>query len=272
MIDITLVPNAGLCNRLNCIASAVTYQRSHPEDTLTVYWHYSRDCHCRFSDLFSPTLGDGSLHIEELTPSHFRDFPASTFNLFLPSLLRKGRYDIQFTDTDFADSFENKTMGSKKVYVCHCNRFWKDPEPYPLMSDLFIPTNSINKEIDSICHSFMGRRCIGLHIRRTDNAESIIHSPLERFTQQVRQELGKDSETLFYLATDDVSVKKQFKLEFGNAIISPGFTLKRNSDEGMRDAVIDLFCLGKTQLIYGSFASTYSTFASRLYGIPLVIL
>lgn len=272
IMNITLVPNAGLCNRLNCIASAVTYRRQHPDSTIRVFWHNSRDCRSRFSDLFESELGDGSLHIEELPSSRWLDIPASRHNLFLPQLTRRVYYDFQFTDQYNADDFEKTVQGFNKVYVCHCNRFWEDASPIHTMSDLFIPVKGIRESINMICKSFDNRKCIiGLHIRRTDNLQAIFHSPIEQFERVIEQKLETDSGTLFYLATDDLSVKKHLTEVYGNSVISPDFTLNRSSLDGMKDAVTDLFCLAKTNKIYGSFASTYSSFASQIYGVPLEI-
>ena len=40
----------------------------------------------------------------------------------------------------------------------------------------------------------------------------------------------------------------------------------------MKDAVVDLYCLGSTNKIYGSANSTYSTFAATLYDKDIQIL
>ena len=44
----------------------------------------------------------------------------------------------------------------------------------------------------------------------------------------------------------------------------------RNTYEGMRFAVVDLYCLSKTSYIIGSYFSSYSHIASVLGGISVV--
>lgn len=113
---------------------------------------------------------------------------------------------------------------------------------------------------------------IGLHIRRTDNVAAIANSPITHFYKVIEKELADNPSTRFYVASDDRSVKEDLKRRYGNeTIISPEFCLKRYSLQGMKDAVVDLYCLGRTSKIYGSAASTYSIFASKLYNIELII-
>ena len=270
-MNITLVPNAGLCNRLYCLASAVSYSASYPKDSLRIFWYDSVVCRSRFYDLFETTIQGTQLRVEELPPSRIKDVPASKYNLFLPWLIRKGVYDLQFTDRNAPDTFEEIAKGHKNVYVCHCNQFWADKNPVRRMSDLFVPTKEIQQEIDDISAIFSQRRCIGIHIRRTDNERSILYSPMEKFERHIEQELRTYPDTLFYLATDDEDIKRYVMEKYDGHILSPDFELERNSYRGIKNAVVDLFCLGRTEKIYVSVGSTYSTFASQLYDIPLII-
>lgn len=271
MKNITLVPFGGLCNRLYSIASAVSYISSHPGDTVKVFWYDSKVCRSRFSDLFLNPVGNSSLMVEELQLSRIKDVPASKYNLFIPFFIRQFCYSLQFSDRNEPEAFEEMSKGHKRVYVCHCNNFWAETNPVKRMSELFVPTKQIQEEIDSICSVYSKRRCVGLHIRRTDNERSIRQSPLSAFESHIEQELESDPDTIFYLATDDAEVKSYLRNKFNDHILSPDFELNRDSYNGMKCAVIDLFCLGKTEKIYGSFASTYSTFASQLYEIPIII-
>lgn len=270
-MNITLLPNAGLCNRLYSIASAVSYAKSHPEDVIRIFWYDFRVCRSRFSDLFKNPIGDSGLVVEELPLSRLKDVPANKYNLFLPYLIRKACYDLQFTDKYKPEVFEEVSKGRRNVYVCHCNEFWARPDPPRKLSDLFVPQPQIQEEIDRVCSQFSNRRAVGLHIRRTDNVRSIANSPVEGFERQIEKELQTDPDTVFYLASDDLEVKAHLKEKYDGSVISPDFDLDRNSYNGIKCAVIDLFCLGRTEKIYGSFASTYSTFASQLFDIPLII-
>ena len=126
--------------------------------------------------------------------------------------------------------------------------------------------------IDKITSNWAGKNVIGLHIRRTDNVTAISLSPDECFHNIIDQELIKDGNSLFYVASDDQTVKDELCKKYGGHIISIPLCLKRNSKKGMKDAVVDLYCLGSTNYIYGSAHSTYSTFAATLYDKKIKIV
>jgi len=67
-------------------------------------------------------------------------------------------------------------------------------------------------------------------------------------------------------------VKEMLVNRFGDKIITNHFDLSRTSVDGMKNAVVDLWCLAKTDRIIGSANSTYSTFAAQIYGKELGIL
>ena len=46
MKEITIVPYAGLCNRLNTIVCAIDFHRKHPDVIMNVYWHKYIHCNC----------------------------------------------------------------------------------------------------------------------------------------------------------------------------------------------------------------------------------
>lgn len=60
-------------------------------------------------------------------------------------------------------------------------------------------------------------RTIGVHIRRTDNVVSIQSSPLENFTNIMDEEIKKNANTKFYVASDDDEVKESLKTSIRTA-------------------------------------------------------
>ncbi len=42
-MKITLVPTAGLCNRLNAITSGILYQKYHKDAQLYIYWEKAKN-------------------------------------------------------------------------------------------------------------------------------------------------------------------------------------------------------------------------------------
>lgn len=75
---------------------------------------------------------------------------------------------------------------------------------------MFVPQDDIQNRIDEIVAGF-SERTIGVHIRRTDNVVSIQSSPLEKFTSMMDAEIKKNSNTRFYVASDDDEVKECLK-------------------------------------------------------------
>ena len=77
----------------------------------------------------------------------------------------------------------------------------------------------------------------------------------------------------FYIATDDITEEERLRKEFGDAIISnTSKTLARDSVEGLHDALIDLFCLSKTNKIFGSFYSSFTDIAADMHGIEKIVV
>ena len=269
-MHITLVPYGGLCNRLNSIAAGVAYMKNNPQADMRILWFKYWHCHCRFRDLFKP-LPPGCVPVEELT-WQLKDIPGHKSNLYIPHLFRGIWYDFSFLPGMSADSFDELTEGKERVYIYHENRFCKVSDAILDMSyaDLFRPVDDLQERIDAVTGDWAGSYVVGLHIRRTDNVGAISGSPDEFFYNAVEFEMAEHPDVRFYVASDDESVKRGLKDRYGDRIITFPLCLKRNSVQGMKDAVVDLFCLGSTRKIYGSMSSSYSNFAGKLYGIEVI--
>lgn len=83
------------------------------------------------------------------------------------------------------------------------------------------------------------------------------------------EEIKKNANTKFYVASDDDEVKESLKTKYPNRIITLKDDTDRNSLEGMKFAVLDLFCLSKTNKIIGSVGSSYSQIAAEIGGIEV---
>lgn len=274
-MTITLVPYAGLCNRMNVIMSALAYQQNHPETEVFIKWHRWFHCNCRFKDLFKP-IALITPPVSELSEFNWRDTPEHRLNLYLPDKLRKSFFDVVFMPHNSPDEFEEMVDAFRKntgkepnVYVykenCFCRDLWTSN-----YADIFQPQEDIQRKIDEITKDWKGH-VVGLHVRRTDNVRAIQNSPIERYYQIIKKEVEIDSLVRFYLATDSEEVKHDLTSRFGNRIITIPLCLKRSSLQGMKDAVVDLYCLASTSKIYGSSASTYSMLAGKIYGIPVIV-
>ena len=261
---IYIIPTGGLCNRMRAIASGIflSQQANYP---ITIYWNNTQGLCADFHDLFLPIQNNQINIIEnrkwlyniEKTCDYILRWPFlhCTYNvIFNHDKYRKG---------DFLLNEDEKYTHKNPLFIsCHsmCQ--------HANLKALFVPRPEIQEQIDRI-HTLYEKNTIGVHIRRTDNIQAINNSPIQSFYHILAEEIKKDSSVKFYLASDDKNVKKDFLEKFPNRIITCNNKTERNSLEGMKAAVTDLFCLSKTRKIIGSDYSSYSQIAAELNGIEL---
>ena len=90
---------------------------------------------------------------------------------------------------------------------------------------------------------------------------------MEKFEKVIQEHINADETTTFFLASDSEKVKKSLKEKFGSKILTANLELNRDSNEGIKGAVIDMYCLARTKKIYGSYFSTFSQVAAAISGI-----
>lgn len=263
-MKISLVPVGGLCNRMNSILCAIATQKEL-NCRIDVYWKKGRELHANFEDLFQP-INSSTISIKPLNHVILRQ--GGRFCNIM-NLLRMTKFDKSINGTLNSDNNIREIIGtSKNVYIYASNRFSIYSASNP--SNYFIPMQDIQKKIDNVVSRFS--YTIGVHIRRTDNILSTKESPLSMFTKKMDEILSDMPSASFFLATDEIDVKSELIKKYGNKIITNDFELSRNSIEGMKNAVVDLWCLANTEYILGSTHSTYTTMASELFSKKLYIL
>lgn len=258
-MNIDIIPTGGLCNRMRAIASA--YEISQAKNCkLKVIWNKYDGLNAQFSDLFSP-ISEDNIEIVDTTKWLYNINRRADYLKRLISL--KIAYNKVFFQPDIKDNLtENLKIGANLIIsgapLCEKYEF----------SRLFTPTNDIKEKIQSTVNKFKDNT-IGIHIRRTDNTESIRVSTTEAFHKCVSAELNADPNTMFYLATDDNCIKEEFIKTYGNHIITTVSNTDRNSLEGMLFAVYDLYCLSSTKKIIGSYYSSYTQVAAQIGHIKI---
>lgn len=259
-----LAPTAGLCNRMNAILCAIALKKTLDWD-IQVYWENTKDCKVDFQDLFLP--------IEGISVNRLLNFwmkPGTKKNLYIPYIIRKLYFDLCLDGNK--STFKDITpmlLKKKHIYIHSYNRF-STQDITESVGKIFKPTPELQKSIDETTSQYTNRT-IGIHIRRTDNAAAIDNNPLEKFQSIMEQEIAKYPSVKFYLASDDQEVKQRFCKLYKDKVITRDIPLCRDSKEGMKEAVIDLYCLAKCSKIIGSSHSTYSMMASWLYDAPLIV-
>lgn len=284
-----VVPELGMCNRLRAIASSVYTAKKLGVDTVTIYWSKNGDCGAHFCELFDPIdipgvkvkrLNRAMIHL--LPPSRkYLKLPNGEFlkwrggklfplDFYLPKIIQVILFSQTFygiKDTDNKNSKALIKSGHKATYLATCYAISKCYD----YKELLVPIAPIKKLIDSVIAGFSART-VGVHIRRTDNIKAMMKTSIEDFAVRMRAELGQYPETKFYLASDDPEVKRRLVNEFADAIVTYEGALNRSSAKGMRDAVVDLWCLSSTSFILGSYHSSYSQTASEIGGVKLDVL
>ncbi|MDO5446586.1 MAG: hypothetical protein Q4F34_02270 [Prevotellaceae bacterium] len=140
-----------------------------------------------------------------------------------------------------------------------------------LYSFLFQPVDEVEERIKVLTSSFSDHT-FGFHIRRTDHAVSIAESPTQLFIDKAKECIDTYSDCRLFLATDDESEKEEFRRLFGERLITSSDAASRNSIDGIRGGVAEMWSLSKAQQIYGSSRSTFSILASKIGAIPLTVL
>ena len=269
--QLLFVPSGGLANRMRAIASAYTLTQQTDSD-LQVVWFQDWALHAPFRSIFEETP---LVAVREATlVDHLIYDRARKKNFFLPALPQRMLFQRHIKEQDVTPlkkqsfDFEQWARG-KRCYMSCYQVFGSFPDN--LYSQLFHPVKEVMGVVDSYRSQF-NSHTIGLHIRRTDNAESIAKSPTELFVNKVREEIDQHDDAKVFLATDSTEVKKEFIAAFGTRIITPQEEACRDSISGIRGGVIDLWTLASTQKIYGSAGSSFSPMAASIGGVPLEIM
>ena len=269
--SLLFVPSGGLANRMRAVASA--YELCQKIDsTLQVVWFLDWALHAPFRSIFEETP---LVAIREATMlDHILYDRARKKNLFVPALPQRILFQRHIKEQDVTPlkklsfDFEQWARG-KRCYMSCYQVFGSFPDE--LYSRLFRPVKEVMDVVDGYRSQF-GSHTIGLHIRRTDNAESIAKSPTSLFINKVREEIDQHADAKVFLATDSAEVKQEFIAAFGSHIITPKEDACRDSISGIRGGVVDLWTLASTQKIYGSAGSSFSPMAASIGGVPLEIM
>lgn len=263
---INIAPYGGLCNRLRVMASAAQFciDKKRP---INIYWQWERACNIKFHQLFEPVDNIPGLQILD---SNRLDMQRNRrINLSLPKYLRKieGVTDLGTIPYSLIEETASFIPDSGNIYMSCAHYFYKCNMP---LRNIFRPATVVKKRLDKAIASFQPNT-IGVHIRRTDNVDAIKTSPLSFFEENIQKEIDKDPSVTFFLATDDIKVKEDFKQKFGDRIITYDAELSRCSNNGMIDSLVELLCLASTCKIIGSFNSSFNEFSAAYNNLELIL-
>lgn len=265
---VTLIPMAGLCNRMRAIASAQALCQTI-NATLHVVWIQDKGLASNFSTLFAPTT---AFQITELPPrSHWwtklRTLTLFESNYIPVQILRRRRFDVilEVLDTDYVNnaSIVATWQGQNLLISSYAKFYTLDA----LSFDAFQPHPALATAINTFATHF-DEHTVGVHIRRSDHRKSIQLSPTDRFIGILEKRIHQNSQFNFFLATDCPQTETSLLAKFGDRCHIRPKEFTRATATGMQSAVVDLYLLAKTNEVIGSYGSSFSHTAADLGGIP----
>ena len=271
--SLLLVPAGGLANRMRAVASAYNLCLA-TDSRMQVVWFRDWALNAAFADIFEP-VDNNMFDLREARVCDFllNDRPRR-HNLWIPrwpqKMIYKRRIYEQYVTPLKMRGFDFESwLRGRKCYMSCYQEFGR--YPHDIYTRIFRPVKPVMEHVESNCRRFTAYT-IGMHIRRTDNIESITKSPTRLFIDAGRKELSAHPGLRIYLATDSDDVKKEMRDVFGERIITSCETAERGNTEGIRGGVAEMWTLSRTRRIYGSAGSSFSTMAASIGGNELIIL
>ena len=265
---VILEPCAGLGNRLLAMASAHEVCRALNRE-LVIVWKREAGCNAKASDLFTFDGVRVDRDQRERLPQGF------FWN-------NQGKYDKKYRNKgtvffpcEKIDAYKQKGQFEElkeliaREPVCYIKSYTNlcalSKESFAFLK----PSVAIEQKGRAVFDA-LNENTIGVHIRRTDHADAIKHSPLELFYERMEQEIAAHDAN-FYVTTDDAKVEDALRARFApqRLVFYEGKLLDRDSRAGIEDALIDMLALSRCSKILGSYQSTFSLIPSIMGGIPL---
>lgn len=234
---------------MRAMASALVLAEKY-HTKLKVIWPMNKWLNSRFDRLFEPIEG-----VEVVCSSS----PVWRIS----HILAKYRYTHVFFPKNMEDGKDVMACLEKgeDVYIHSYSQFY-EIDGYRC----FRPVKHILDTVDVLLPKDQSS-LVGIHIRRTDNQKSIEMSPTSLFIDAINQEINRNPDVRFYLATDSREDERILVQQFGNRIMmNHGRDLRRNSNQGIIDALVDLTCLSRCTKILGSYWSSFSETAAVMGG------
>lgn len=109
---------------------------------------------------------------------------------------------------------------------------------------------------------------VGVHVRRTDNIGAIEQSPLSGFESAMQ----KITNAYFFVASDDEQAAGYLMRKFPGRTYCQETVRKRDSVEGIQEALVSLYTLALCSRILGSYYSSFSTMSGELRFVEVITI
>ncbi len=261
---ITVKPYGGLGNRIRVLYSVLGTSQKW-DHQIKIIWDCHQELNCPFEELF---LIPENCRVRNIKQGLIRKLYRYTFDKLHLSKLRSYRYDLVLSDKEISNIRKKAVdpgplFEHSNIYIESCLDFYRGPE----ITDFLTINPAIKREAQKTYDTF-GTKVYGIHVRQTDNIMSKKYSSPSAFQRLIRKRLREESDAQFFLATDSMEVEERFMSEFGKSmIVRQNKELDRNSEQGVKDALIEMICLSKTKKIYGSYYSSFTSVSAMLSGV-----
>lgn len=265
-------PAGGLGNRMRVIDSAYRFCNKYNK-SFKIYWIRTNGVDVHFSSIFKPIdkITDINFDIVSLIDKLrrksilFRWILIVLKKLHIFNFYLHTEYDKWF---DWVDNYDKNSIDYLFFVVSSYSMFCTKGTNIKFNNQIFELTQELSDRVKIETNMF-SKNTIGMHIRRTDNLISIEKSPTCLFENYIRNAIANNNLTIFYVASDSEDVLRNMKQLFPNNVIIPEGIRDNNSEEGIKQGVVELYTLSRTSKIIGSYYSSFSTMAALIGNIPI---
>ena len=266
MNEIVIFPVSGLGNRIASIEAAICLAENNKFDQVTILWDKTT-VPCPFAELLSVTSDKCDLIVKEIPGGDKTLLGRVVHGLSLRLYSLGCSKEIPFLNgAEGGRLTPDAFPKGGRIFIKACTEFY----PFNSIEHVAFSEKDRMKATESLPN---GKRCIGVHIRRGDNQSSSRVSRTELFIKRMREEIEKDNEVTFFLATDDKDVEKHLQNEFGDCIyLQREKKNERFTTRGQHEAAVDMSALSKTEFILGSFYSSFTDMAAKMGNVYAEII
>lgn len=260
---VIIVARGGLANRMRAIASAYVHAQNTSR-RLVVVWSKNKDLNASFGEIFNmKDLPFDVIEPRKVKYTLLYEEPRKK-NLYLSKIVRKfiGMNPYKDINLDSEQKINGRISGTAGDVIINSGLQFAEIDK-GLLNTLFQFSEEVKKRKQELLKGI--RPDFAVQIRRTDNKESIRHSPMSAFEKIIADELRKNRDSKFFLATDDNGVKDSLASRYPNNIIYNCKETRRDTPAGMRDGCAEFLIMSECDKIYGSYWSSFSEI-SALYG------
>lgn len=271
---ITLVPLAGLCNRLQAMQAGVELAESLGCSLRVVWMVDGVSLGARYRDLFKQSrhftlfeLDYGRALGDRLKGALLGLRTDKKVCLWLRSRSHDLILGVEETRVRLGPEGISSLKGKKVLIETYCD-FYGQVTGMPIFAE---PISDLQIEIDKYV-SDLPHGLVGLHVRRGDHKPATSESTLNAFCDVLDMRLNANPGEAFFLASDSPSVVDELHSRYPGRIFSRAKKYGRSTVFGIRDAVIDLYLLSQCTEILGSYGSSFSEMAARIGTVPLQVV